>query len=448
MSAISIPSFLAVLKSRRDQIFPQSTGEYWQVISDTAQTALNIISSSDALYHDVEHTCLVTLCGQEIFIGKKILDGDLVEKDWVYFTISLLLHDIGYVRNILPEDSGNSQKISSNGSKHNMGIGDTDASLTPYHIERGKLFIENRNWPDGIDKNVISEMIGYTEFPIPKSRQKQANHSSKSELLATLIGSSDLIGQLADPSYDIKIPRLYFEFLETGTADNLGYRSAEDLRKSYPSFFYNFVNPNIEQSIKYLNATPEGQKWTSLLNYHVFSQENRAILEQDGVRLLQEIHDYCAGSTDLNEIIKFTLQKVCSYQSWPIGHAYKRVDTDTGPILSSSKIWHISSENDLFKKWKNISEGHTFHSGEGLPGRVFENGEPAWITDVTKDKNFPRSKLASDIGVKGAFAFPVYSSGGIDFVLEFYSEEAEDLDSSVLSFMEQISYEITNHNQV
>ena len=448
MSTISIPSFLAVLKSRRDQIFPDSSGHYWQVISDTAQTALNIISSSDALYHDVEHTCLVTLCGQEIFIGKKILDGDLTEEDWVYFTIALLLHDIGYVRNILSEDSGLLQTTSLDGKKHSLTSGDTDASLTPFHIERGKLFIENRNWPDGINKNIISEMIGYTEFPIPKSREQKADKSTKAELLATLVGSADLIGQLADPSYDIKIPRLYFEFLETGTANNLGYRSAEDLRRSYPSFFYNFVNPNIALSIKYLNASPEGQKWTSLLNYHVFSQENRAILEQDGVKLLQEIHTYCGDAEDLEKVIKFTLSKVCSYQSWPIGHAYKRVDTDAGPILSSSKIWHLSENNDLFEKWKNISEAHTFTSGEGLPGRVFQKGEPAWITDVTKDKNFPRSGLASDIGVKGAFAFPVYGKMGIGFVLEFYSQEAEDLDSSVLSFMEQISYEITNHVQV
>ena len=112
MSNISIPRFLEILKSRRDQVFPDSYGPYWQIISDTAQTALNIISSSDALYHDAEHTCLVTLCGQEIFIGKKILDGDLTEEDWVYFTISLILHDIGYVRNILAADNGDCQKIS------------------------------------------------------------------------------------------------------------------------------------------------------------------------------------------------------------------------------------------------------------------------------------------------------------------------------------------------
>ena len=447
MSTISIPSFLEVLKSRRDQVFPDAHGPYWQVISDTAQTALNIISSSDALYHDAEHTCLVTLCGQDIFIGKKILEGDLNEEDWVYFTISLLLHDIGYVRNILTDDEGFSQKISKDGSTYLLRPGDTDASLTPFHIDRGKMFIEDRKWPVNIDKNIISAMIGYTEFPIPKSREMLGANSDKLELMSNLVGSSDLIGQLADPSYDIKIPRLYYEFLETGTAGNLGYKTAEDLRKSYPSFFYNFVKPNIQSALTYLNATPEGQKWSSLLNYHVFSQENRAILEQDGVQLLHKIHDYSAKHTDLSEIIEYTLLQVCSYNSWPIGHAYKITQIASGPILESSKIWHISEKNISFAEWKEISENHTFKTGEGLPGRVFESGKPAWITDVTKDKNFPRSKLASEIGVKGAFAFPVYGKEGISFILEFYSQDAQAPDSSILSFMEQISYEITNRQE-
>ena len=52
-------------------------------------------------------------------------------------------------------------------------------------------------------------MIGYTEFPIPKSRQKQTDYSTKSELMASLVGSADLIGQLADPSYELARDRAY-----------------------------------------------------------------------------------------------------------------------------------------------------------------------------------------------------------------------------------------------
>ena len=45
--------------------------------------------------------------------------------------------------------------------------------------------------------------------------------------------------------------------------------------------------------------------------------------------------------------------------------------------------------------------------GEGLPGRILESSEPEWIVNVQEDTNFPRNRLAADLGVKGAFGFPV-----------------------------------------
>ena len=103
------------LDEKRIEIVPETPSEYKNIISDSVHASLNIISLSDAMYHDVEHTCLVTLCGQEIFCGKKIVEGNLNAIDWLHFTISLLFHDIGYVKNILSDDNNNAQKINNNG---------------------------------------------------------------------------------------------------------------------------------------------------------------------------------------------------------------------------------------------------------------------------------------------------------------------------------------------
>ena len=93
--------FIYRLEQKRREILPQSPPGYLNIVSDAVHTSMNLISRSDALYHDIEHTCMVTLCGQEIFAGKKTLEGELNSFDWLHFTISLLFHDIGYVRNIL-----------------------------------------------------------------------------------------------------------------------------------------------------------------------------------------------------------------------------------------------------------------------------------------------------------------------------------------------------------
>ena len=282
-------NFIHRLEQKRQEILPQSPLGYLDIISDAVHTSMSLISRSDALYHDIEHTCMVTLCGQEIFAGKKILEGELNSRDWLHFTVALLFHDIGYVKSILGGDNGASQIINVDGDAYDLGAGDTDASLTPYHVERGKMFIKERNWHEDIDEELLVDLISYTQFPIPDRGQAETIEEEKFRVLANLVGSADLIGQLADPMYDIKIPRLFYEFNETGSARQMGYESPADLRAGYPGFFINFVRPHIGDALKYLQVTDEGKSWVASLNYHVFSQSHKAELEKSGIELMAEI---------------------------------------------------------------------------------------------------------------------------------------------------------------
>ena len=77
-----------------------------------------------------------------------------------------------------------------------------------------------------------------------------------------------------------------------------------------------------------------------------------------------------------------------------------------------------------------------------MPGRVLESGEPAWIVDVTKDPNFPRAKLSKDIGVHGAFGFPVRASNHVVAVLEFFDEQADEPDESLLATVGDIGTQL------
>ena len=180
--------FINKLELKRKEILPQSPPEYENLVSDAVHTAMNLISSSDALYHDVEHTCMVTLCGQEIFAGKKTLEGELDASDWLHFTIALLFHDIGYVKNILTGDSEFEQVINAKGDTHLLKPGDTDASLTPHHVERGKLFIQQRTWHKDIDKKLLEKLISYTQFPIPDRGEATSATEEKFHSIASLVG--------------------------------------------------------------------------------------------------------------------------------------------------------------------------------------------------------------------------------------------------------------------
>jgi PAS domain S-box-containing protein len=73
--------------------------------------------------------------------------------------------------------------------------------------------------------------------------------------------------------------------------------------------------------------------------------------------------------------------------------------------------------------------------GEGLPGRVWRTGEPAWVPDVMADQNFPRAPQAGQAGLHAAFCFPIRSARGVLGVMEFFSGEPRELDSELLATM-------------
>ncbi len=234
-----------------------------------ARMVIEQIANTDAVYHDVQHTLMVSLVGQEIFRGR-FLKMRVTPEDWVHFTLALLFHDIGYIRGVCPGDTATSFVIDDAGNRVTAPRGASDAFLTPYHVDRGKIFVRHRLGPaPHIDANRIADAIELTRFPVPESSDYQATDTE-----AGLVRAADLIGQLADPNYPQKQTALYCEFVETGVAEKLGYKTAADLAESYPAFYWQSVYPYIGPAVDYLLLTQEGKQWVSNLHSHVFSQEH------------------------------------------------------------------------------------------------------------------------------------------------------------------------------
>src|SRR5437660_9261585 len=101
---IVIEAFIRELRAMYDRTYGTSEPGFPGVISFVAQLALKNIATSDAAYHDVNHTIMVTLVGQEILRGRHISVGGVSPRDWLHFIVSLLYHDIGYVRGICEAD--------------------------------------------------------------------------------------------------------------------------------------------------------------------------------------------------------------------------------------------------------------------------------------------------------------------------------------------------------
>ena len=252
------------------QYFAHRKPEYAPYLGGAARLVLERIGNSNALYHNLEHTMMVTLVGQQIIRGR-LLSQHMAPEDWLHYTCALLVHDIGMVRGVCMGDGDDSVVIDESGRRMTPPRGASDACLAPYHIERGKMYARERfgNSPF-VDQERIVRAIEMTRFPVPDKPEYQETESEPA-----LVRAADLIGQMADPFYHRKINALYFEFAETGMAETLGCNSPADLADKYPSFFRSSVEPYIQPALKYLELTSEGKQWIAHLDSNLYQVEHR-----------------------------------------------------------------------------------------------------------------------------------------------------------------------------
>ncbi|MGY3037421.1 hypothetical protein ACVIIV_006591 [Bradyrhizobium sp. USDA 4354] len=238
---------------------------YARVLEGSTRTAMECIGNSDALYHNIEHTMLVTLAAQAILMGRN-LHTHLAAEDYLHVLIACLAHDIGYVRGLFPEDDEDGFVIDEAGTKVSLPRGASDASLMMYHVDRSKLFVRRRLPPiRGLDSERIARAIEGTRFP--------AHEGQEYDDEASILRAADFIGQLGDPNYLRKANALYYEFEEVGINRQLGYDSPADIVNRYPQFYWNSVAPHIQTEIGYLNKTEIGRQWIANLYSNVFRAE-------------------------------------------------------------------------------------------------------------------------------------------------------------------------------
>src|SRR3979409_835790 len=140
LGAEALGSFLA--SDMKDR-FGSSPARLAELVPFAARLALECIGNSDALYHNVEHTMLVTLAGHDIFKGRALLMPS-TPADYANFMVACLPHDIGYARGVVKGHGDGGYVVDGTGRKGSLPRGSSDAALAPYHVERSKLFVLDR----------------------------------------------------------------------------------------------------------------------------------------------------------------------------------------------------------------------------------------------------------------------------------------------------------------
>jgi hypothetical protein len=251
------------------RVYRRHEPDHAPTIATAVRLALERIRLSDALYHDVGHTVMVTLLGAEVLRGREIAERVTAE-DWLHMTVALLCHDVGFVRGACRGDTATEAVVGPSGERREIPRGASDAWLAPFHVDRGKTFVRERAGVlPGVDPERVARAIELTRFPVPEDDDHRETGTE-----AGLVRAADLIGQLADPDYLRKHTGLFHELAEIGVAARLGYASPADLTEGYPRFFWEKVEPYVGDGLRHLALTREGRQWTANLYAHVFAVEH------------------------------------------------------------------------------------------------------------------------------------------------------------------------------
>jgi hypothetical protein len=225
----------------------------------------------DTIYHDIQHTLDMTLAMARLVTGyeRSVAEADRLGPDrGTLGIICALFHDAGYIR-----DSADHQYL--NG-----------AEVTKWHISRSAAWLQRYLPRIGMAAKVAiaTEIVHFTGYEKPL--EDIDLEDPRDSMLGHLLGTADLIAQMADRCYLEKCrDRLYVEFVLGGIAieehdgaQQVHYQSGIDLLLQTPAFYRDVVKKRLDvdfnKAYRYVEAVFDGRN-----PYLEFIERNIAYLE-------------------------------------------------------------------------------------------------------------------------------------------------------------------------
>ena len=167
---------------------------------------------------------------------------------------------------------------------------------------------------------------------------------------------------------------------------------------------------------------------------------------QQRLSVQHEVARIAAQSVSLAQAVPRLLQCIGEHLDWEVGEFWS-VDAAANRMRVVGH-WHAHDGNPVQAagnaEFVRESRRWTFAQGEGLPGRVWAHGEPAWDYNLQGNSCFFRSAQAQTAGLHRAFAFPL-RTGQDDLVtsaMVFLSKEPGAPDGDLVATMSTLAGQI------
>nr|HEV7955150.1 response regulator [Candidatus Acidoferrales bacterium] len=217
-----------------------------------------------------------------------------------------------------------------------------------------------------------------------------------------------------------------YRYLETGKSDFVGHQAEAVLCRHDGSEF--------DADIAVTAIKAEASTY--------FIATIRDITEQKTSAQRQSIQyaftSILADSPSLSNAVTRMLQFVCDTLGWDMGEFWV-----LNPEINAMQRAESYHKRDAeFLQFLEGSSQLTFNVGQDLIGNVWEKNDPAFIYEISNEKNPVRWKLLHGAGIHSLFAFPVAFENKVNGVLEFFNREPRKVDPLLLSVFRSLGSQI------
>ena len=138
-----------------------------------------------------------------------------------------------------------------------------------------------------------------------------------------------------------------------------------------------------------------------------------------------------AESAQLGDTLPKILTVLCQSLDWDMGTYWAVSSRDN--LLRCELSW--AKPGIGFPGFEAINRQMELARGVELPGRVWANGEIAWVPDLLREARFKRTVVAAEEGLQNALIFPVRWEQDTIGVFELFSRTPRAIDQDLLHML-------------
>lgn len=159
---------------------------------------------------------------------------------------------------------------------------------------------------------------------------------------------------------------------------------------------------------------------------------------QQELEVLVSISQAISNSEDFYSALRITMEKACQLTGFVYSEAWVPFDNS---LIHSPVTVYVSEK---YKELEKVSKSYIFASGEGIPGKVFENNKVIWIKDLSESTEyFPRMKYFKEAGFTSGLGIPISVNDSQVFAsLIFFSNESIEENEYLINVITSITKQL------